>query len=45
MMVLRASKKDLELGGHMASYQSSATLYEVCLTTSSVLIMTMMAVT
>lgn len=30
MMVLRASKKDLELGGHMASYQSSATLYEVC---------------
>lgn len=30
MMVLHASKKDLELGGHMASYQSSATLYEVC---------------
>lgn len=30
MMVLRASKKDLELGGHMASYQSSATIYEVC---------------
>lgn len=30
MTVLRASKKDLELGGHMASYQSSATLYEVC---------------
>ncbi|WP_109419757.1 pyruvate dehydrogenase (acetyl-transferring), homodimeric type [Proteus terrae] len=30
MMVLRASKKDLELGGHMASFQSSATLYEVC---------------
>ncbi|WP_301097989.1 pyruvate dehydrogenase (acetyl-transferring), homodimeric type [Otariodibacter sp.] len=29
MMVLRASKKDLELGGHMASYQSAATLYEV----------------
>ena len=23
-------QKDLELGGHMASYQSSATLYEVC---------------
>ncbi len=30
MMVLRASKKDLDLGGHMASYQSAATLYEVC---------------
>ncbi|MGP1924355.1 MAG: pyruvate dehydrogenase (acetyl-transferring), homodimeric type [Arsenophonus sp. NEOnobi-MAG3] len=30
MVVLRASKKDLELGGHMASFQSSATLYEVC---------------
>nr|WP_208107262.1 pyruvate dehydrogenase (acetyl-transferring), homodimeric type [Mesocricetibacter intestinalis] len=30
MMVLRASKKDLELGGHMSSYQSSATIYEVC---------------
>lgn len=30
MAVLRASKKDLELGGHMASFQSSATLYEVC---------------
>ncbi|OBX04331.1 pyruvate dehydrogenase [Gallibacterium genomosp. 3] len=30
MSVLRASKKDLELGGHMASFQSSATLYEVC---------------
>ncbi|MCP1064782.1 pyruvate dehydrogenase (acetyl-transferring), homodimeric type [Serratia symbiotica] len=30
MMVLRASKKDLELGGHMASFQSSATFYEVC---------------
>ena len=29
MMVLRASKKDLELGGHMASYQSAATFYEV----------------
>lgn len=28
--VLRASKKDLELGGHMASFQSSATFYEVC---------------
>ena len=30
MMVLRASKKDLDLGGHMASYQSAATFYEVC---------------
>lgn len=30
MMVLRASKKDLELGGHMSSFQSSATMYEVC---------------
>ncbi|MFC0321982.1 pyruvate dehydrogenase (acetyl-transferring), homodimeric type [Gallibacterium melopsittaci] len=30
MAVLRASKKDLELGGHMASFQSSATIYEVC---------------
>ncbi|WP_063657354.1 pyruvate dehydrogenase (acetyl-transferring), homodimeric type [Candidatus Arsenophonus triatominarum] len=30
MAVLRASKKDLELGGHIASFQSSATLYEVC---------------
>lgn len=30
MAVLRASKKDLELGGHMSSYQSSATIYEVC---------------
>ena len=30
MMVLRASNKHLELGGHMASYQSSATIYEVC---------------
>jgi len=29
MIVLRASKKDLELGGHMASYQSSAAFYEV----------------
>ncbi|XZQ54806.1 MAG: pyruvate dehydrogenase (acetyl-transferring), homodimeric type [Arsenophonus sp.] len=28
--VLRASKKNLELGGHIASFQSSATLYEVC---------------
>ncbi|BGI50964.1 MAG: pyruvate dehydrogenase (acetyl-transferring), homodimeric type [Arsenophonus endosymbiont of Ceratovacuna japonica] len=30
MMVLRASKKNLELGGHISSFQSSATLYEVC---------------
>ncbi|VAY02341.1 Pyruvate dehydrogenase E1 component [Arsenophonus endosymbiont of Aleurodicus dispersus] len=30
MAVLRASNKDLELGGHIASFQSSATLYEVC---------------
>lgn len=30
MTVLRASKKDLELGGHMASFQSAATFYEVC---------------
>jgi len=28
-MVLRASKKDMELGGHIASFQSSATLYDV----------------
>ena len=30
MSVLRASKKDLELGGHLSSFQSSATIYEVC---------------
>lgn len=30
MMVLRASQKNLELGGHIASFQSAATLYEVC---------------
>ncbi|MBW3165611.1 pyruvate dehydrogenase (acetyl-transferring), homodimeric type [Ferrimonas balearica] len=29
MIVLRASKKDLDLGGHMASYQSAASFYEV----------------
>ncbi|MFC0179354.1 pyruvate dehydrogenase (acetyl-transferring), homodimeric type [Thorsellia kenyensis] len=29
MMVLRASKKDLELGGHLSSYQSASTMYEV----------------
>ncbi|AGJ61090.1 Pyruvate dehydrogenase E1 component [Candidatus Moranella endobia PCVAL] len=30
MIVLRASKKNLDLGGHMASFQSAATIYEVC---------------
>lgn len=30
MMVLKASKKDLDLGGHIASFQSFATFYEVC---------------
>lgn len=30
MIVLHASRKNLELGGHMASFQSSATIYEVC---------------
>ena len=30
MMVLRASGKNLELGGHIASYQSSSVFYEVC---------------
>jgi pyruvate dehydrogenase E1 component len=28
-IVLRAGKKDLDLGGHIASFQSSATLYDV----------------
>ncbi len=28
-LVLRAGKKDLELGGHIASFQSAATLYDV----------------
>ncbi|HHL3655992.1 pyruvate dehydrogenase (acetyl-transferring), homodimeric type [Neisseria meningitidis] len=28
-IVLRAGKKDLELGGHIASFQSAATMYEV----------------
>jgi pyruvate dehydrogenase E1 component len=28
-MVLRGGKKDLELGGHIASFQSAATLYDV----------------
>uniref|UniRef100_UPI003F5CBEBA pyruvate dehydrogenase (acetyl-transferring), homodimeric type n=1 Tax=Buchnera aphidicola TaxID=9 RepID=UPI003F5CBEBA len=30
MMVLRASKKNLNLGGHLSSFQSSAMIYEVC---------------
>ncbi|WMY96890.1 MAG: pyruvate dehydrogenase (acetyl-transferring), homodimeric type [Arsenophonus sp.] len=30
MIVLRASQKQIDLGGHIASFQSSATLYEVC---------------
>ncbi|VFP83077.1 pyruvate dehydrogenase (acetyl-transferring), homodimeric type [Candidatus Erwinia haradaeae] len=30
IIVLRASKKNLELGGHIASFQSAATIYEVC---------------
>ncbi|VFP79768.1 pyruvate dehydrogenase (acetyl-transferring), homodimeric type [Candidatus Erwinia haradaeae] len=30
IIVLRASKKNLELGGHIASFQSSAVIYEVC---------------
>lgn len=30
VMVLHASTKKLELGGHIASFQSAATLYEVC---------------
>ncbi len=29
MMVLRAQKKDLELGGHISSYQAATTVYEV----------------
>lgn len=29
-MVLRGSKKDLELGGHISSFASSATIYDVC---------------
>ena len=28
-MVLRAGKKDMEMGGHIASFQSAATLYDV----------------
>ncbi|AEH39724.1 pyruvate dehydrogenase E1 component [Buchnera aphidicola (Cinara tujafilina)] len=30
MIVLRASKKNLDLGGHISSFQSFATVYEVC---------------
>lgn len=30
MIVLRASKKNIDLGGHISSFQSSATIYEVC---------------
>ena len=45
MTVLRASKKDLELGGHMASFQSSATIYDVCFNTSSVHATSRMAAT
>ncbi|MDP8052442.1 pyruvate dehydrogenase (acetyl-transferring), homodimeric type [Pasteurella atlantica] len=29
MMVLKAGKKDLELGGHISSYQAATTIYEV----------------
>ncbi|MGL5292100.1 MAG: pyruvate dehydrogenase (acetyl-transferring), homodimeric type, partial [Vibrionaceae bacterium] len=30
MMILRAAKKDLDLGGHIASYQSASAIYETC---------------
>ncbi|XBC44548.1 MAG: pyruvate dehydrogenase (acetyl-transferring), homodimeric type [Buchnera aphidicola (Schlechtendalia peitan)] len=30
MIVLRASKKQLDLGGHLSSFQSAAAIYEVC---------------
>ncbi|XBC41951.1 MAG: pyruvate dehydrogenase (acetyl-transferring), homodimeric type [Buchnera aphidicola (Kaburagia rhusicola rhusicola)] len=30
MIVLRASKKNLDLGGHLSSFQSAAMIYEVC---------------
>ncbi|QJC37321.1 pyruvate dehydrogenase (acetyl-transferring), homodimeric type [Enterobacteriaceae endosymbiont of Donacia thalassina] len=30
MIILRASKKNLDLGGHISSYQSSSYIYEVC---------------
>ncbi len=29
-MVVRANRESAELGGHIASFQSAATLYEVC---------------
>ena len=29
-MVLRSQKKDLDLGGHISTYQAAATMYEVC---------------
>ncbi len=45
MTVLRASKKDLELGGHMASFQSSATILMSVLTISSVRATNRMAAT
>ncbi|PJG85034.1 pyruvate dehydrogenase (acetyl-transferring), homodimeric type [Conservatibacter flavescens] len=30
MAVLRGQKKDLDLGGHLSTYQSAATMYELC---------------
>ncbi|XBC41432.1 MAG: pyruvate dehydrogenase (acetyl-transferring), homodimeric type [Buchnera aphidicola (Nurudea yanoniella)] len=30
MIVLRASQKNLDLGGHLSSFQSAAVIYEVC---------------
>ncbi|XBC42465.1 MAG: pyruvate dehydrogenase (acetyl-transferring), homodimeric type [Buchnera aphidicola (Meitanaphis elongallis)] len=30
MIVLRASRKNLDLGGHLSSFQSAAIIYEVC---------------
>lgn len=30
MAVLRSQKKDLDLGGHISTYQAAATMYEVC---------------
>ncbi|QCI23224.1 pyruvate dehydrogenase (acetyl-transferring), homodimeric type [Buchnera aphidicola] len=30
MIVLRASRKNLDLGGHLSSFQSAAAIYEVC---------------
>ncbi|MGQ0285900.1 pyruvate dehydrogenase (acetyl-transferring), homodimeric type [Pasteurellaceae bacterium 22721_9_1] len=29
-MVLRSQKKDLDLGGHISTFQAAATMYEVC---------------